>query len=141
MNQSWWRQPARTPDPARAEAARALQQQLTKPPGSLGRLEDLAVTLAALQGRERPRVDQPWITVFAGDHGVVEEGVAVYPQAVTRLMLANFVAGGAAISVLAREVGAHLEVVDAGTLGEAPPPGSSTPAPGPAPPTSPAPPP
>lgn len=123
MNPSWWRQPARTPEPARAEAARARQQQLTKPPGSLGRLEDLAVTLAALQGRERPRVDQPWITVFAGDHGVVEEGVAVYPQAVTRLMLANFVAGGAAISVLAREVGAHLEVVDAGTLGEAPPAG------------------
>lgn len=117
MSDAWWRKPARQPDRAMAEAARQRQEQLTKPPGSLGRLEELAIRLAALQGRDRPRLEKPWVTVFAGDHGVVEEGVAAYPQAVTRLMLANFVNGGAAISVLAREVGAHLEVVDAGTLG------------------------
>lgn len=101
-----------------AQAARQRQTQLTKPPGSLGRLEEAAIRLAALQGVARPRLERPWITVFAGDHGVVEEGVSAYPQEVTRLMLANFVKGGAAVSVLAREVGAHLEVVDAGTLAE-----------------------
>jgi nicotinate-nucleotide--dimethylbenzimidazole phosphoribosyltransferase len=106
-----------------AADAQARQAILTKPPGSLGRLEELAIRLAAMQKRARPRVDHPWITVFAGDHGVVAEGVAAYPQAVTQQMLANFANGGAAISVLAREVGAHLEVVDAGTLAPAPVPG------------------
>lgn len=123
MNKAWWREHPRAPDEAAANDARLRQAILTKPPGSLGRLEELAVHLAALQGRAKPRVDHAWITVFAGDHGVVEEGVAAYPQAVTQQMLANFVNGGAAISVLAREVGAHLEVVDAGTLATAPVPG------------------
>ncbi|MEW5769364.1 MAG: nicotinate-nucleotide--dimethylbenzimidazole phosphoribosyltransferase [Pseudomonadota bacterium] len=123
MHEAWWRGAVVTPDEAARDAASARQTRLTKPPGSLGRLEALAVRLAALQGRPRPRLERPWISVFAGDHGVVEEGVAAYPQAVTQQMLANFVGGGAAIAVLAREVGAHLEVVDAGSLAAAPIPG------------------
>ncbi|QXP82675.1 nicotinate-nucleotide--dimethylbenzimidazole phosphoribosyltransferase [Methylococcus sp. ANG] len=98
---------------------RALRRQaeLTKPPGSLGRLENLAVRLAAMQGSERPSLERIWISVFAGDHGVAEEGVSAYPQSVTREMCRVFVAGGAAISVLARQIGAVLEVVDAGVAG------------------------
>ncbi|UVE16533.1 nicotinate-nucleotide--dimethylbenzimidazole phosphoribosyltransferase [Pseudomonas sp. LS44] len=113
---SWWQQPVRPLNGAIRERALARQQQLTKPPGSLGRLERLAVDLAAMQGRERPSVERVWIAVFAGDHGVVEEGVSAFPQAVTGQMLGNFVAGGAAISVLARQLGATLEVIDLGTV-------------------------
>ena len=123
MNLAWWRAAARPLDAAARHAAQARQSRLTKPPGSLGRLEDIAAVLAAMQGQERPRLGAPWITVFAGDHGVVAEGVAAYPQAVTGQMLRNFVAGGAAVSVLAREIGARLEVVDAGTLVPEPMPG------------------
>lgn len=117
MNAAWWRAPARELDEAARAAALARQAGLTKPHGSLGRLEEVAVALAAMQGRERPRADRVRITVFAGDHGVVEEGVSAFPQSVTRQMLANFAAGGAAVSVLARELGATLEVVDVGSLG------------------------
>jgi nicotinate-nucleotide--dimethylbenzimidazole phosphoribosyltransferase len=102
------------------EAARARQDQLTKPTGSLGRLESLAIDLAGLQHAERPRAASVPITVFAGDHGIVAQGVSAYPQAVTIAMMANFCAGGAAISVLARELGSRLEVVDAGTLADQP---------------------
>jgi len=110
------------PDPSalHREAARARQDQLTKPTGALGRLETLAVELASLQHTERPRAAIAPITVFAGDHGVVAQGVSAYPQAVTIAMMANFCAGGAAISVLARELGSRLEVVDAGTCAEEP---------------------
>lgn len=90
------------------------QQQLTKPSGALGRLETLAVQLAALQGREAPRADNIHISIFAADHGVVEEGVSAFPQAVTGQMVHNFLNGGAAISVLARELGATLEIIDVG---------------------------
>jgi nicotinate-nucleotide--dimethylbenzimidazole phosphoribosyltransferase len=90
------------------------QAELTKPAGSLGRLETLAARLAAMQASERPSLARVWISVFAADHGVAEEGVSAYPQSVTREMCRVFVAGGAAISVLAREIGAALEVVDAG---------------------------
>ncbi|WP_397608060.1 nicotinate-nucleotide--dimethylbenzimidazole phosphoribosyltransferase [Silanimonas sp.] len=86
----------------------------TKPPGSLGRLEDLALQLALVQDCVDPRVAQAEVRVFAGDHGVVAEGVSPYPQAVTAQMVANFLAGGAAISVLARQFDARLAVVDAG---------------------------
>jgi len=119
----WWRADAKPLDAVAGEAARDRQNRLTKPPGSLGRLEEVAALLAAMQGREKPGLSNPWITVFAGDHGVVAEGVAAYPQAVTGQMLSNFVAGGAAVAVLAREIGAWLEVVDAGTLVAEPPPG------------------
>ena len=108
------------------EAAIARQAQLTKPTGALGRLEQLAIELAGLQATERPRAARVPIIIFAGDHGIVAQGVSAYPQAVTIAMMANFASGGAAISVLARELGSTLEVVDAGTLAEAAMPGIIT---------------
>lgn len=116
MSQHWWLNPCRAADPQVRAEALARQQQLTKPAGSLGRLEQVAVELAALQGRLKPALDQVWISIFAGDHGVVAEGISAYPQEVTGQMLLNFVSGGAAISVLARQLQAHLEVVDLGTV-------------------------
>ena len=116
MNTPWWLRPCKSPDRDAQKAAAERQQQLTKPAGSLGQLETLAIQLAGLQGRVKPRVDQLWIALFAGDHGVVAEGVSAYPQAVTGQMLHNFVSGGAAISVLARQLGAQLDVVDLGTV-------------------------
>lgn len=116
MTQSWWLNPCKPVDAAIVEQAEARQQQLTKPAGSLGRLESVAVQLAGLQGQVKPSLDQLWIAIFAGDHGVVAEGVSAFPQAVTGQMLHNFVTGGAAISVLARQLGAQLEVVDLGTV-------------------------
>jgi nicotinate-nucleotide--dimethylbenzimidazole phosphoribosyltransferase len=100
------------------EAAVARQAQLTKPTGALGRLEQLAIELAGLQATEQPRAARVPIIIFAGDHGIVAQGVSAYPQEVTIAMLANFASGGAAISVLARELGSSLEVVDAGTLAQ-----------------------
>ena len=108
------------------DAAIARQAQLTKPTGALGRLEQLAIELAGLQATERPRAARVPIVIFAGDHGIVVQGVSAYPQAVTIAMMANFASGGAAISVLARELGSTLEVVDAGTLAEAEMPGIVT---------------
>jgi nicotinate-nucleotide--dimethylbenzimidazole phosphoribosyltransferase len=99
------------PGDAAAEAAvRARQATLTKPPGSLGRLEDAAAWLARWQGREMPQLDRVAILVFAGNHGVVARGVSPYPAEVTRQMVANFAAGGAAINQLARVAGAELRV-------------------------------
>lgn len=118
MSAAWWQQAACRPHSDAVAAAQARHASLTKPPGSLGRLEPLVVRLAALQGMERPRVDPAWIAVFAGDHGVAAEGVSAFPQAVTGEMLRNFARGGAAISVLAHELGAHLEVVDLGTVND-----------------------
>lgn len=112
----WWQHPVKPLDTSTRALALLRQDTLTKPPGSLGRLEHLAVELAAMQYRLIPRIDQPHIAIFAGDHGVVAEGVSAFPQAVTQQMLANFVNGGAAIAVLARATGARLEVIDAGTL-------------------------
>ena len=116
MTQSWWLNPCKPVDTQAVEQAQARQQQLTKPAGSLGQLEALAVQLAGLQGRVKPSLEQVWIAIFAGDHGVVAEGVSAFPQEVTGQMLLNFVSGGAAISVLARQLGASLEVVDLGTV-------------------------
>ena len=104
------------PSPASRSQALQRQSQLTKPPGSLGRLEDLAVHFAAMQGKAKPTLDKVWISVFAADHGIAEEHVSAFPQAVTRLMLRNFVQGGAAISVLAHHLDARLEVVDVGVV-------------------------
>lgn len=99
---------------ARADAA-ALHLRLTKPPGSLGRLEGLGAQLAAIAGAVPPPVPSPAaVAVFAGDHGVHAEGVTPWPQEVTGQMVANFVAGGAAINVLARQQGAEVVVVDVG---------------------------
>ena len=95
-------------------AARARQSRLTKPPGSLGRLERISVQVAGIQRTSRPDVSQKAVFVMAADHGVVAQGVTAYPQAVTAQMVANFAAGGAAISVLARHVGARVVIVDMG---------------------------
>ncbi|RON97014.1 nicotinate-nucleotide--dimethylbenzimidazole phosphoribosyltransferase [Pseudomonas fluorescens] len=119
MTQSWWLNPCKPVDINVVEQAAARQQQLTKPAGSLGRLESVAVQLAGLQGQVKPTLAQVWIAIFAGDHGVVAEGVSAFPQEVTGQMLLNFVSGGAAISVLARQLGAQLEVVDLGTVNPA----------------------
>lgn len=101
-------------DPAIADAARARWDGKTKPLGSLGELEALAVQVAQIQGRTTPTITEPHILVFAGDHGAAREGVSAYPQDVTWQMVMNFLTGGAAISVLARELGCGLSVVDAG---------------------------
>ncbi|WP_374301453.1 nicotinate-nucleotide--dimethylbenzimidazole phosphoribosyltransferase [Paracoccus sp. (in: a-proteobacteria)] len=98
-------------DHAAAAAARTRQDSLTKPPGSLGRLEDLAVFMAGWQGRDRPRMDRAQALVFAGNHGVVAQGVNPFPAEVTALMVRNFRAGGAAINQLCRIAGADLSVV------------------------------
>ncbi|MGH8382957.1 nicotinate-nucleotide--dimethylbenzimidazole phosphoribosyltransferase [Pseudomonas sp.] len=116
MSQTWWLDACRAVDQAACKQALARQQQLTKPAGSLGRLELIAVQLAGLQGQLKPCLDRVSIVIFAGDHGVVAEGISAYPQAVTGQMLQNFVGGGAAISVLARQLQAQLEVVDLGTI-------------------------
>ncbi|KRE88711.1 nicotinate-nucleotide--dimethylbenzimidazole phosphoribosyltransferase [Frateuria sp. Soil773] len=114
----WLDHPCAAPDAAAAAAARARQAQLTKPPGSLGALETVAVQLAAMQRTERPGAERVWISVFAADHGVAAEGVSAFPQAVTGEMVRNFAGGGAAISVLARALGATLEVVNLGTVND-----------------------
>lgn len=98
--------------------AQTRQAMLTKPPGALGRLETTAIRLAAMQGAARPNIDRVHIAVFAGDHGVTEEGISAFPQVVTGEMVKNFAAGGAAISVLARNLGATLEVINLGTVND-----------------------
>ena len=85
---------------------------LTKPPGSLGRLESLAMQIGLIQGTEMPRVDRKATIIFCADHGIVEEGVSPFPQEVTRQMMANFQAGGAAITVLCRHFGIEPVIVD-----------------------------
>ena len=96
------------------QAARLRQQRLTKPPGSLGRLEALSIQLAGIFGTERPKLRGKTVIVAAGDHGVVAQGVSGYPQEVTAQMVLNFLAGGAAINVMARKAGVDLVIVDAG---------------------------
>jgi nicotinate-nucleotide--dimethylbenzimidazole phosphoribosyltransferase len=98
-------------DAEAAAAARARQAELTKPPGSLGRLEDLAAFMAGWRGTPRPRIDRAQALVFAGNHGICAQGVNPFPQAVTALMVANFEAGGAAINQLCGVAGAALTVV------------------------------
>jgi nicotinate-nucleotide--dimethylbenzimidazole phosphoribosyltransferase len=98
-------------DARAADAAALRQQALTKPPGSLGRLEELATWLARWQGRDMPRLDRVTIAVFAGNHGVAARGVSAYPPAVTEQMVMNFAAGGAAINQIAKLAGAELRVV------------------------------
>ena len=99
------------PDEAAIADAAARQAVLTKPPGSLGRLEGLALFMAGWQGRARPRIGRAQALVFAGNHGVCAQGVNPFPQAVTAQMVANFEAGGAAINQLCRVAGADLAVV------------------------------
>lgn len=113
---AWWQQEATAINPATIDEATQHQNQLTKPQGSLGRLEKIAIQLSGIQNTTKPKSNNVAITIFAGDHGVVEEGVSAFPQAVTTEMQKNFVAGGAAISVISRELNAALEVVNVGSL-------------------------
>src|SRR2546426_7909167 len=102
------------PDLSAGVDAQRWLDQLTKPPGSLGRLEELARRLAEITRRCPPTVEHPVIFTVAGDHGVVEEGVSAYPQVVTAQMIENFLRGGAAVNVLARHAGARVVVADLG---------------------------
>jgi nicotinate-nucleotide--dimethylbenzimidazole phosphoribosyltransferase len=101
-------------DKGAMDSARARQDTLTKPQGSLGRLEELSIKLAGIQGKPIPQIRHKVIFTLAGDHGVVAEGVSAYPQEVTAQMIYNFLRGGAGINVLARQIGARVVVVDMG---------------------------
>jgi nicotinate-nucleotide--dimethylbenzimidazole phosphoribosyltransferase len=98
-------------DQAALAAGAARNGQLTKPPGALGRLEEIGIWLAGWQGTDRPHVDRPQVVVFAGNHGVSARGVSAFPAEVTAQMVANFRAGGAAINQLCRAAGASLDVI------------------------------
>ena len=100
--------------------ARRRQDILTKPAGSLGRLEAISIHLAGIFGEPVPRIRRKVVVLAAGDHGVVQEGVSAYPQEVTPQMVLNFLRGGAGISVLSRHVGAEVVVVDAGVAADLP---------------------
>ncbi|WP_375689188.1 nicotinate-nucleotide--dimethylbenzimidazole phosphoribosyltransferase [Pseudooceanicola sp. LIPI14-2-Ac024] len=101
---------AQVPDATARNAAQDRNGQLTKPPGALGRLEDLAIWYAAWRGDARPRLDAPQVIVFAGNHGVTARGVSAFPAEVTEQMVLNFQAGGAAINQLSRLAGARMDV-------------------------------
>lgn len=104
---------ARMPGPSETalDAARTHEAMLTKPPGALGRLEAISEWVAAWQHRHPPRIDNPQVVVFAGNHGVAAKGVSAYPSAVTAQMVANFEAGGAAVNQLSKAAGAGFRVV------------------------------
>ena len=108
-------------DEAAMNAARQRQDELTKPPGSLGRIERLAVQLAGITRTPAPRLDRKVVVIMAADHGVTVEGVSAYPSEVTAQMVHNFVRGGAAINVLARRADASVVVVDIGVAAALPP--------------------
>jgi nicotinate-nucleotide--dimethylbenzimidazole phosphoribosyltransferase len=105
-------------DAAAMELARARQQQLTKPAGSLGRLEDLAIQMAGITGQPLPNIQQKAVIIMAADHGVTREGVSAYPADVTAQMVANFLRGGAAINALAHHARARVIVVDVGVAAD-----------------------
>jgi len=115
MLSDWLHHSIKSLDQTALQSATLRQTQLTKPAGSLGRLEQIAIQLAAMQGQQNIVVKNIHISVFAGDHGIAEEGVSAYPQVVTTEMIRNFARGGAAISVLAKTLNAHLEVIDVGS--------------------------
>lgn len=106
------------PDRAAAAAARERQDSLTKPRGSLGALEEISIRIAGMTGDARPHLGPGAVFVMAGDHGVCEEGVSAFPQAVTPQMVQNFASGGAAINVLARAAGARVVVTDVGVASD-----------------------
>ncbi len=100
------------PDEVAIAAAKAREAELTKPAGSLGRLEEISAFLAGWQGSARPHVNSPLVAVFAGNHGVVAQGVSPFPQSVTRAMVANFTAGGAAINQICKTFDLSLKVYE-----------------------------
>jgi nicotinate-nucleotide--dimethylbenzimidazole phosphoribosyltransferase len=105
-------------DQAAMASARARQDTLTKPPGSLGRLEEISILLAGIFGQAIPQIRRKSVILAAGDHGVVAEGVSAYPQEVTPQMVYNFLRGGAGINVLARHAGAEIMILDAGVAAD-----------------------
>ena len=115
----WLTMAAVKPNEWARQEAMTRQVQLTKPPGALGQLEEVAIQLAALQGTQYPQIDRVHITVFVGDHGIAAEGVSAFPQTVTTQMVNNFASGGAAINVAAKAINAKLEVINLGTVNEA----------------------
>ncbi|KAA3648428.1 MAG: nicotinate-nucleotide--dimethylbenzimidazole phosphoribosyltransferase [Chloroflexi bacterium] len=106
------------PDEKAMATARERQDTLTKPAGSLGRLEELSIQLAGITGEAQPKIDDKVIVVMAGDHGVVAEGVSTFPAEVTPQMVANMVYGGAAINVLSEQAGVRIALVDIGVAAE-----------------------
>jgi nicotinate-nucleotide--dimethylbenzimidazole phosphoribosyltransferase len=114
------------PNIALADAARERQTQLTKPAGSLGRLEDLAIWFAARLPQPTPNRLKPILAIFAADHGVAVEGVSAFPAEVTAQMVINFMNGGAAINVLARQLQISLSVIDVGVATDYPVPAQSS---------------
>ena len=114
MSLEWIRNPVAPINKIAQQNAEKRQAVLTKPAGSLGVLEQLAIQFSAWQGAKRPVLNQIQISIFAADHGVADEGVSAFPQVVTGEMVKNFVAGGAAISVLAKYNQATLEIIDVG---------------------------
>lgn len=114
----WFEQATQEPDRAIAVAAAEKNNQLTKPAGSLGVLEDLAIRLSAIQSNVSPAINTVHINIYAADHGVVEENISAFPQVVTAEMVRNFSRGGAAISVLAKQHQAALHVYNVGTVTE-----------------------
>jgi len=114
--------PVEQSQPVAIESLRAAAQQKidgkTKPPGSLGKLENMAVRLATIKGTLEPKIDRQRLLVFAGSHGVTARGVSAFPSEVTRQMVLNFLGGGAAINVLTRHAGIELHVIDAGVDGD-----------------------
>jgi nicotinate-nucleotide--dimethylbenzimidazole phosphoribosyltransferase len=111
-------QKIKPPDKEAMSQAKSRQDTLTKPAGSLGRLEELSIQLAGIQGKSRPQVKNKAIIVMVADHGVVAEGTSAYPQEVTAQMVLNFIRGGAAINVISRQIGARVIVVDIGIAGK-----------------------
>lgn len=118
---TWLEMPCAPFDQAAAAEAASRQLQLTKPAGALGRLESLAVTFAGYQRRLLPAVERVAVRVFAADHGCAAAGISAYPPAVTVQMMANFLAGGAAINVLSQLAGADFKLIDVGAGTELPP--------------------
>ena len=116
---NWLEQPTAIISENAIQEANERQLQLTKPPGSLGKLEELAITFSAIQKTQQPKINNIHISIFAADHGIANENVSAFPQVVTIEMIKNFSRGGAAISVLAKELDAKLEVIDLGTVVEA----------------------
>jgi nicotinate-nucleotide--dimethylbenzimidazole phosphoribosyltransferase len=104
-------------DSSAMAAAQSRQDSLTKPHGSLGRLEELAIQIAGMRGHAKPKLEHKTVITMAADHGVVDETVSLYPQEVTRQMVLNFLKGGAAINILAEQIGARVIVVDMGVKG------------------------
>lgn len=118
---SWYHAPAKEPSALHEQNAEQRQTQLTKPPGSLGQLERIAITLASLQHTDQPSCERAKITLFAADHGIAAENVSAFSQSVTGQMLQNFSSGGAAIAVLAKSLNASLQVINLGTVEALPP--------------------